>query len=343
MPLFPMMLLIILIAFIQMGRKTAKDIAEGKIHERLDLGFLYRTRTLWRWLCRILFSLDLPREEHEALKNIHFRAEHGMIGILGPNGAGKTTLLRSLAGILDTTTGAISLGGVPLKKIRKYLANWVGYLPQDFGLPNNLTGREYLEYYALLYRIDEKDKITERVGYLLEEVGLAEQADKNIGDYSGGMRQRVAVARTLLRLPPVIIVDEPTVGLDPKERIRFRNLLTRLSKTRIVLFSTHVVEDVAVACERVIVLSKGEKVFDGEPILLASEAEGKTWEMRIREGEEENLPEDAIVVDQIPEDEGFYSIRVLNDETPSPDAKAVTPNLQDGYLQLVGTRKKRIM
>jgi ABC-type multidrug transport system ATPase subunit len=299
--------------------------------------------TLWRWLARILFSLDLPREEHTALKNVHFRAEHGMIGILGPNGAGKTTLLRSLAGILEPTTGAITLGGVPLKKIRKYLANWVGYLPQDFGLPNNLTGREYLEYYALLYRIDEKDKIIERVNFLLEEVGLAEQSDKKIGDYSGGMRQRVAVARTLLRLPPVIIVDEPTVGLDPKERIRFRNLLSRLAKTRIVLFSTHVVEDVAVACERVIVLSKGQKVFDGEPGLLAGEAEGKTWEMRIREGEEDDLPEEAIVVDQIPEDGGFYNIRVLYHESPSPDAKEVTPNLQDGYLQLVGTRKKRIV
>ena len=343
MPLFPMSLIILLIIFVQTGRKTAKDLAGGKLHERPDMGFLHRTKTLWHWLCGIIFSLDLPRDEHEALKNIHFNAEHGMIGILGPNGAGKTTLLRSLAGILEPTTGTITLGGVPLKKIRKYLANWMGYLPQDFGLPNNLTGREYLEYYALLYRIDEKDKIIERVNFLLTEVGLADQADKKIGDYSGGMRQRVAVARTLLRLPPVIIVDEPTVGLDPKERIRFRNLLTKLAETRIVLFSTHVVEDVAVACERVIVLSKGQKVFDGAPGLLASVAEGKTWEMRIRESEEDSLPDDAIVVDQIPEDDGFYNIRVLHHESPSPDAKAVTPNLQDGYLELVGTRKKRIV
>ena len=278
------------------------------------------------------------------LDNISLQLPPGYImGIIGPNGAGKTTLLRSLAGILEPTTGAIRIGGVPLKKIKKYLANWVGYLPQDFGLPGNLTGREYLEYFALLYRIDEKDKIAERVEYLLKEVGLAEQTDKKIGDYSGGMRQRVAVARTLLRLPPVIIVDEPTVGLDPKERIRFRNLLSRLAKTRIVLFSTHVVEDVAVACERVIVLSKGQKVFDGEPGMLASEAEGKTWEMRIREGEENELPEEAIVVDQIPEEDGFYNIRILNHESPSPDAKAVVPNLQDGYLQLVGTRRKRVI
>ena len=343
MPLFPMSLICLLIIFVQAGRKTAKDLARGKIREGLDLGFLHRIKTLWRWLSRILFSFDLPRDEHEALKNIHFRAEHGMVGILGPNGAGKTTLLRSLSGILEPTTGVITIGGVSLKKIRKYLANWVGYLPQDFGLPNNLTGREYLEYYALLYRIDERDEITERVNFLLEEVGLAEQADRKIGDYSGGMRQRVAVARTLLRLPPVIIVDEPTVGLDPRERIRFRNLLTRLSETRIVLFSTHVVEDVAVACDRVIVLSKGKKVFDGEPGLLSEEAEGKTWELRIREGGENELPEDAIVVDHVPEADGFYNIRILYPECPAPGAKAVAPNLQDGYLELVGTRKKRVI
>lgn len=343
MALFPMLLIALLIIFIQAGRKTAKDLSSGKVRKGFETGFTYRTKLLWRGMCRLLFGLDLPRDEHQALKNINFRAKRGMIGILGPNGAGKTTLLRAIAGVLEPTTGAITLGGVPLKKIRRYLANWVGYLPQDFGLPKNLTGREYLEYYALLYRIDEKDKIIERVNFLLTEVGLAEQADKKIGDYSGGMRQRVAVARTLLRLPPVIIVDEPTVGLDPKERIRFRNLLSRLAETRIVLFSTHVVEDVAVACERVIVLSKGEKVFDGEPGLLASVADGKTWEMRIREGEENMLPENAIVVDQVPEADGAYHIRILYHESPAPDAKAVTPNLQDGYLELVGTRRKRVM
>jgi multidrug efflux pump subunit AcrB/ABC-type multidrug transport system ATPase subunit len=343
MALFPMLLIALLIIFIQAGRKTAKGLSSGKVRKRFETGFTYRTKLLWRGMCRLLFGLDLPRDEHQALKNINFRAERGMIGILGPNGAGKTTLLRAIAGVLDPTTGVITLGGVPLKKIRRYLANWVGYLPQDFGLPKNLTGREYLEYYALLYRIDEKDRIIERVNFLLAEVGLAEQADKRIGDYSGGMRQRVAVARTLLRLPPVIIVDEPTVGLDPKERIRFRNLLSRLAETRIVLFSTHVVEDVAVACERVIVLSKGVKVFDGKPELLASVADGKTWEMKIREGEENMLPENAIVVDQVPEADGSYHIRILYNESPAPDAKAVAPNLQDGYLELVGTRRKRVV
>ncbi|MFC1839700.1 efflux RND transporter permease subunit [Thermodesulfobacteriota bacterium] len=339
--LFALVLIAAVIIFIQQGRKTAKDMSAGKIDERIDMGFFYRVKNLWRRVNRRLFSLDLPNVEVDALKNIHFNAESGMIGILGPNGAGKTTLLRALAGILVPTTGVIELGGVPLKKIRRHLANWIGYLPQDFGLSNNLTGREYLEYYALLYKIDVKNGIKERVDYLLNEVGLWEQADKKIGDYSGGMRQRVAVARTLLRLPPVIIVDEPTVGLDPRERIRFRNLLAKLGKTRIVLFSTHVVEDVAVACDRVIVLSGGRKVFDDKPNLLAHEAEGKVWELTVREGEGDNFPEDAIVVDRVPEEDGLYNIRVLCTEIPSHGAKTASPNLQDGYLQLVGTRKSR--
>jgi ABC-type multidrug transport system ATPase subunit len=246
-----------------------------------------------------------------------------------------------LAGILEPSLGTIYLGGVSIKRIQRHLARWVGYLPQDFGLPKDLTGREYLEYYALLYDIGTGDERRERVELLLEEVGLSEQADKKIGGYSGGMRQRVAVARTLLRLPSVIIVDEPTVGLDPRERIRFRNLLAQLSKTRVVLFSTHVVEDVAVACDRVIVLAGGEKVFDGASSRLAREAEGWVWELRMGPGEEKTLPEDSLVVDQVPEEDGFSRARVLCSRPPLAGAQKVNPNLQDGYLRLVGYRTKR--
>ena len=205
---------------------------------------------LWRAAATRLFGLDLPIDTVKALAAVSFEVDRGMVGVLGPNGAGKTTLLRQLTGILDSTRGRITLGGVPLLSVRKRLARYVGYLPQDAGLPPRLTARQYLEYYAALYQIDASER-AERISTLLREVGLDERADEQIGGYSGGMRQRVAVARTLLRLPPIIVVDEPTVGLDPRERVRFRNLLSRLAKDRIVLFSTHVVEDVAVACERV--------------------------------------------------------------------------------------------
>ena len=198
-----------------------------------------------------------------------------------------------------------------------------------------MTARGYLMYYALLYDLPE-EKREERVRSLLEEVGLAEKADQPIGSYSGGQRQRVAVARTLLRLPAVIIVDEPTVGLDPRERIRFRNLLARLSAGRVVLFSTHVVEDVAVACERVIVMARGRMVYDGEPGALAETARGKVWEVRLLAEEEAALPAKSLVADQVPEAGGVSRNRVLCAVQPHEAAREIEPSLEDGYLWLVG-------
>jgi len=174
-----------------------------------------------------------------------------------------------------------------------------------------------------------------RVEDLLTEVGLVEKADERIKALSGGMRQRVAVARTLLRLPPVIIVDEPTVGLDPRERIRFRNLLARLARERIVLFSTHVVEDVAVACERVLVLAKGRLVFDGEPSELAKTAQGRVWEMRTASDAELVLPADALQAEVTPATDGSAVHRILASEKPSAAARPLEPSLEDGYLWLL--------
>jgi ABC-type multidrug transport system ATPase subunit len=293
---------------------------------------------LWRRFSRTCFGLDLPREEVQALSGVAFRATRGMVGILGPNGAGKTTLLRMLTGILEPSVGTVTIGGVPIQRLKRFLARWVGYLPQDFGLPKDLTAREYLDYYALLYELRPADRRRERVDQLLVEVGLGERSDEKIGGYSGGMRQRVAVARTLLRLPPVIVVDEPTVGLDPRERIRFRNLLSRLAEGRVVLFSTHVVEDVEVACERVIVLARGRVVFDGEPAGLAAVAEGKVWVVTLQPGAEKELSKDTLLVDQVPEADGALRSRLLSVERPVAQAAAAPPTLEDGYLWLVGAR-----
>jgi multidrug efflux pump subunit AcrB/ABC-type multidrug transport system ATPase subunit len=329
--------IILLVA--QLGRRTAVHIARGRIPLRLEQGSrLRRSRSLWRRFSRFCFGLDLPREEVKALAGVHFRAERGMVGILGPNGAGKTTLLRMLAGILDPSLGTVTIGSVPVKLLRRFLARWVGYLPQDFGLPKNLTAREYVDYYALLYEIRPAEVRRERVDRLLKEVGLGERADEKIGSFSGGMLQRVAVARTLLRLPPVIVVDEPTVGLDPRERIRFRNLLSRLAEGRVVLFSTHVVEDVEVACERVIVLARGRIVFDGDPPDLAAAAEGKVWVATWDKADEAELPEGALLVDQVPEGDDAVRSRILAVERPVAAAESVPPTLQDGYLWLVGER-----
>ncbi|TDI50158.1 MAG: ATP-binding cassette domain-containing protein [Acidobacteria bacterium] len=328
-------ILALLIGLVQAGRATAKKLAAGTIGSKPETGWWKRTRATWRGFSRAVFGRDLPKDEIRAVSNVNFVATGGMIGILGPNGAGKTTMLRMLAGILEPTVGAIRLGGMRLEKLRKYLARYIGYLPQEFGLPTDLTAREYLDYHALLYGLPAARR-TERVERLLKEVGLGERADEKIGEYSGGMKQRVAVARTLLRLPPVIIVDEPTVGLDPRERIRFRNLLSRLSEGRIVLFSTHVVEDVEVACERVIVMAHGRVVFDGPPADLSRVAEGRAWIAFLLPGEEKQLPAGAQIIDEVPQAGGASMTRILSSEKPHPEATPDPPSLQDGYLWLVG-------
>ncbi len=322
-----------LIALVQLGRRTARlETARREESARRRRGRRNRLVIFWRRVATRIFGLDLPIDTVRALAAVTFDVDRGMVGVLGPNGAGKTTLLRQLTGILDSTRGRITIGGVPLLNVRKYLARYVGYLPQDAGLPARLTARQYLEYYAALYQIEPEIR-EERIESLLTEVGLAERAGEQIGGYSGGMRQRVAVARTLLRLPPIIVVDEPTVGLDPRERVRFRNLLSRLAKDRIVLFSTHVVEDVAVACERVLVLSRGRLVFDGVPDALSREAAGRVWSWRTAGDEQPDLPPGSVLADSRPEADG-NRLRVLAGEQPNEAAEPVEPTLEDGYLWL---------
>ncbi len=322
-----------IIAVVQLGRRTARrETARRESPSRDRRRSRNPLLVFWRGAATRIFGLDLPIDTVRALAAVSFDVERGMVGVLGPNGAGKTTLLRQLTGILDSTRGRITIGGVPLLGIRKYLARWVGYLPQDAGLPARLTARQYLEYYAALYQIEPEVR-EERIESLLAEVGLAERAGEPIGGYSGGMRQRVAVARTLLRLPPIIVVDEPTVGLDPRERVRFRNLLSRLAKDRIVLFSTHVVEDVAVACERVLVLSSGRLVFDGVPDALSREADGRVWSWRTEGEEQPDLPPGAVLADSRPEAAG-NRLRVLASGPPNDAAEPVEPTLEDGYLWL---------
>ncbi|MXX61266.1 MAG: ATP-binding cassette domain-containing protein [Holophagales bacterium] len=327
-----------IILLVQLGRRTARLETMRRerrtSRRRRARGWRGQILRLWRAAATKVFGLDLPIDTVKALAAVSFEVERGMVGVLGPNGAGKTTLLRQLTGILDSTRGRITLGGVPLLSVRTRLARYVGYLPQDAGLPPRLTARQYLEYYAALYKIDKSER-TDRISTLLREVGLDERADEQIGGYSGGMRQRVAVARTLLRLPPIIVVDEPTVGLDPRERVRFRNLLSRLAKDRIVLFSTHVVEDVAVACDRVLVLSRGRMVFDGHPAALSREAEGRVWSWRTADEEEvPELPDGAVLADRKPEPDGTSSLRVLAAGRPDERAARAEPTLEDGYLWL---------
>jgi ABC-type multidrug transport system ATPase subunit len=335
MPVAAVVVLAVLTLLVQLGRRSARTAAAGAGNRDGDGGLVARVGSAWRQICLTVFGSDLPREQVQALATTSFAAKQGMIGILGPNGAGKTTLLRLLAAVLDPTAGAVHYSGRLRRRVGDYVSRWVGYLPQEFGLPDHLTAQEYLDYFAILYEVGDARERRARVDTLLAEVGLGERKHEKIGGYSGGMRQRVAVARTLLRQPPIIIVDEPTVGLDPRERIRFRNLLAKLAEGRVVLFSTHVVEDVAVSCQRVIVMRKGSIVYDGQPAELAALAEGKTWELRLAAGEQPSLPKDSKVVDQVPEAGGGARLRVLCASQPHAAARPIAPLIEDGYLKLV--------
>ncbi|MEX0901962.1 MAG: efflux RND transporter permease subunit [Pseudohongiellaceae bacterium] len=334
-PAFVPALLAILLLVFQLGRRDAALIANGKLQTLLRKGRLASLRSAWRLFCRNVLGFDLPRREFTALSSVNIRMEPGMIGILGPNGAGKTTLLRLLAAVLDPTSGTVHYGGVERRRVLDQLASVIGYLPQEFGLPGHLTAREYLDYYALLYRVGDKAQRRERVERLLNDVGLDLRQHEKISGFSGGMRQRVAVARTLLREPPVIIVDEPTVGLDPRERIRFRNMLSRLAKGRIVLFSTHVVEDVAVSCQRVLVFKSGSVVFDGTPQALAEQARSLTWELVVAETVIPNIAAQFKIVTQVPDRSGLVRLRLLSEIQPGANANPVESNIEDGYLHLL--------
>lgn len=328
-------LLVSLLFLLQFGRRTAALITQDKLVLELETGFLRRLRSGWRKLSIRVFGFDLPRQEFTGVSSVHFRAERGMIGILGPNGAGKTTFLRMLAAVLEPSRGSIHYGGYEKRQLAGNIGALIGYLPQEFGLPDHMTAREYLDYFAILYKVGDAAEREERVEKLLTDVGLDRKQHEKIKGYSGGQRQRVAVARTLLREPPIIIVDEPTVGLDPRERIRFRNLLSKLAKGRVVLFSTHVVEDVAVSCERVVVLKRGQLVYDGDAEDLSDYAEGRVWEFLAAESDSPRIESQCKIITQVPAENNLVRFRVLSAVSPAENAEAVQPNLEDGYLQLL--------
>jgi ABC-2 type transport system ATP-binding protein len=214
-----------------------------------------------------------------ALNNLTLTIPTGMFGLLGPNGAGKTTLMRTLAGILHPTSGQLKVGPYDGTTERGRLAiqNTLGYLPQDIGFYPDLSAREFLDYIGLLKGMDDNKARKQRVETLLEMVALREVATRKIKTYSGGMKRRVGIAQALLNDPRLLIVDEPTAGLDPEERIRFRNLLSDLSGDRTILLSTHIVEDIAQTCENIALMKKGQVIFQGTILEMLEQTRDHVW------------------------------------------------------------------
>ncbi|HEY3417356.1 MAG TPA: ATP-binding cassette domain-containing protein, partial [Armatimonadota bacterium] len=251
----------------------------------------------------------------------------------GPNGAGKTTLMRILAGILRPTSGQVRCGPFDLSadRGRVGLKHVLGYLPQELGLYPDLTAGEFLDYVAILKGIADGHERAQRIAALLETTGLADVAGRRLKGFSGGMKRRIGIAQALLNDPQLLIVDEPTAGLDPEERIRFRNLLVGLAGERTVLLSTHIVEDVAQTSSRLAVLAGGRVVFQGQTAELLEAARGRVWTL------DTSGPApvgDLTVVSALNAGAGMR-YRIVAAAPPAPQATAVEPNLEDGYVALM--------
>ncbi|MCB2195603.1 MAG: efflux RND transporter permease subunit [Bacteroidetes bacterium] len=270
----------------------------------------------------------------KALKGVSLDIENGMFGLLGPNGAGKSTLMRIICGILEQSYGQITINGFDVKEKREELQGLIGYLPQEFGMYENMTAWDFLNYMGILKKLFDQEARYKRIEYVLHAVHMYENRHEKIGSFSGGMKQRIGIAQILLHLPKILVVDEPTAGLDPRERIRFRNLLVELSKERIVIFSTHIIEDVASSCNKVAVMKKGEVQYLGEPIKMAKIAEEKVWMLQTSVDEFENLKENYTIIHHMKEGDEIRC-RCLSDKAPTPEAKLVKANLEDAYLYLL--------
>jgi len=271
----------------------------------------------------------------QALRGVNLEIGEGMFGLLGPNGAGKTTLMRILAGIVRPSSGKVSVYslGVGTEKERIAIKAMLGYLPQELGLYPDLTAMQFVDYMAILKGMDEKWIRSKRVKETLEMVGLSDAADRKLKGFSGGMKRRVGIAQALINDPKVLIVDEHTAGLDPEERIRFRNLLVDLAADRVVILSTHIVEDIGQTSRDMAVLAAGDVIFRGSPQTLISEARGKVWTVTLDQPRKPN--NGLTVLSMLHLSEGTQYRLVGEDISAYPTAVPAEPGLEDSYVWLM--------
>lgn len=272
--------------------------------------------------------------QHWALHELSLRCEPGMLGLVGPNGAGKTTLMRMVATLLEPSEGAIRWNGQNVVADGEALRMVLGYLPQDFGIYPEFTGRQFLRYLAAMKGLPSS-LIKPRVDQVLEIVHLEQEADRKLPSYSGGMKQRIGIAQALLNDPELLIVDEPTAGLDPAERVRFRTLLSSLTSNRIVLLSTHIISDVEAVAGRLVVLQAGRVLADTTPSALLNRAVGSVWSVTTDQATASRLQESNQVSSMVNQLNGI-SLRIVSPTRPHEAAVAVDPSLEEAYLLAVG-------
>lgn len=270
----------------------------------------------------------------KALDNVNLTIGKGMFGLLGPNGAGKSSLMRTIAGLQAPDSGEIFLGDLNALTQKEELRKVLGYLPQDFGFYPKVNAVELLNHIAILKGISNKSERKEIVEGLLHQTNLFEARKRNVSEYSGGMRQRFGIAQALLGNPKLIIVDEPTAGLDPMERNRFHNLLSEIGENTIVILSTHIVDDVKNLCNRVVVLTSGHIILDGTPKGVIDDFQGKIWKKLIEKSEVEVAKEQYQVI-STHISEGKVEIRVFAETQPDADFIPVESNLEDVYFSSI--------
>jgi ABC-type multidrug transport system ATPase subunit len=269
------------------------------------------------------------RNGHYGVRDLSLEVPRGVVGLLGPNGAGKTTLMQMIATITRPTGGRILFEGEDIVRNPDALRERLGYLPQDFGVYENLTAREFLAYFAALKGVHSRDRIQE----MLELVNLHAVANRTVGGFSGGMKQRLGIAQALINDPALVIVDEPTAGLDPEERVRFRNVLSEMGGGKLVILSTHIVSDIESIASLIAVMREGRLLALASPEELLRATEGQVWEMVVSSAEFETLRGTHRVSSAIRRSDGVH-VRLVTTEPPG-SAKPAEPTLEDAFLHMM--------
>jgi len=266
------------------------------------------------------------------VQDFSLEVESGVLGLLGPNGAGKTTLMQMVATLLKPTSGEIRFRGIDVAEEPDALRARLGYLPQNFGVYDNLTAREFLTYIASLKGVRSKSRVQE----MLKAVNLHTLAERPLAGFSGGMKQRLGIAQALINEPDLVIVDEPTAGLDPEERVRFRNLLSEVAEGRLVILSTHIASDIESSATRIAILREGSLIVCGSPEELLQAAVGHVWETVVSSSELEHLQSHARVSRAVRRSDGVH-VRFVGSEAPVSGARQPSPTLEDAYLHFMSS------
>jgi multidrug efflux pump subunit AcrB/ABC-type multidrug transport system ATPase subunit len=313
---------------------TSKRLYEEKINIDRITG---RFGTMRRGLFRLVKRIPVIGKQHQpfkALNGVSLEITTGMFGLLGPNGAGKSTMMRIICGILEQSYGKIWINGIDTQEKREELQGLIGYLPQEFGTYENMSAQDFLDYQAILKGLTDKKEREDRIEYVLKAVHLWEKRDDKIGSFSGGMKQRIGIAQILLHLPKILVVDEPTAGLDPRERIRFRNLLVELSRERIVIFSTHIIEDISSSCNQVAVINRGRVKYHGTPMDMVHLAKDMVWQFDVPVEDFDKMENKQLVTHHMKQGD-MIRVRFLSKQKPVEDAVQISPILEDAYLCLI--------